>query len=178
MNECLANTFNRNNFITFISLLCIVMFVMLQRIENQLRRGENVDKYMIKDFEVRKIRLEKLRGNFMSHILFFFFCIFIFLQKKYKISIIYFLEHYSHKTSRHKRSKCASWKSTSISKSHYHGHAEMRNWRTERRDEQVAILGLVLPRRATFFRSTEQLQSRIPSLSRHAARSCRRSDSI
>lgn len=27
------------------------MFVMLQRIENQLRRGENVDKYMIKDFE-------------------------------------------------------------------------------------------------------------------------------
>jgi len=28
------------------------MFVMLQRIENQLRRGENVDKYMIKDFEV------------------------------------------------------------------------------------------------------------------------------
>ena len=72
MNECLANTFNRNNFITFISLLCIVMFVMLQRIENQLRRGENVDKYMIKDFEVRKIGLEKLRGNFMSHIVFFF----------------------------------------------------------------------------------------------------------
>ena len=54
MTDLMSTVFNRNNFITFISLLCIVMFVMLQRIENQLRRGENVDKYIIKDFEVNK----------------------------------------------------------------------------------------------------------------------------
>lgn len=65
------------------------MFVMLQRIENQLRRGENVDKYMIKDFEVRKIRLEKLRGNFMSHFLFFFLYLNIFTKEK--VNFLYFI---------------------------------------------------------------------------------------
>ena len=44
--------FNRSNFVTFISVICISLFLLLQKIEKASQHGENIKTFINTSFEV------------------------------------------------------------------------------------------------------------------------------
>jgi len=79
MRQFMEAAFNRSNFVTFISIVCIFLFVLLQKIEKNFQNGESINSFINTSFEVfeNQVDLEKFLAK-----KYYFFCKKIFFFRK------------------------------------------------------------------------------------------------
>jgi hypothetical protein len=54
----LEGLFNRSNFVTFISVICIILFIMLQIMEKRIANGPQIQNFINSSYEVRYFFIE------------------------------------------------------------------------------------------------------------------------